>query len=416
MKLVYKFQYKPNRINGIILSSLTYASARLFNVGNYERYEYENLGFLKMPDWYDQKKRLKDNEWFKALPAQTSQDTLKRVQEGWISYFKLLKTKGIENPKPPFYKRKGGHFNVKYLNNSFKVIDDRAIRFMISKNQKEYLKNKYNIDSKFFYIKLDKKIENIKQIEFKYIDDSHYDVYIVYEIGNNDAKINNGKYISIDLGVCNLATIYDNSGKSFIISGNTYQNTLYYYNKRIAHYQSILIKETNDEHAKSKRLNKLYEKKKRVISYIIHAATRKIVNYCVCNDITGVIIGDIKGIRENNDKGHVFNQKLHSLPYKEFYQKLEYKLKLEGISLYYQNEAYTSSCPIDSINISKEYQNKGRIKRGLYKDKNIIYNADSVGAYNIMRLYSLKNNIEIPMVIKGLSNPSKISICVTSNN
>lgn len=416
MRLVYKFQYKPNKTNSIILSSLTYASARLFNVGNYERKEYEKLGFEKMPDWYDQKKRLKDNEWFKALPAQTSQDILQRVDEGWKSYFKLLKTKGIKDPNPPFYKPKGGHFNIKYLNNSFKLIDDNTIRFMISKNQKEYLKEKYGIGNKFFYIKLEKKIENIKQVEFKYIDDNHYDINIVCEIDDVVLCNDNGRYISIDLGVCNLATIYDNKGTSFIISGNTYQNTLYYYNKRIAHYQSILIKQTNDKHIISKRLNKMYEKKKRVISYIIHASTRKIVNYCIENDITNVIIGDITGIRENNDIGHMNNQKLHSLPYREFYQKLDYKLKLARINLIYQNESYTSSCPIDSPDISKEYQNKGRIQRGLYKDKNTIYNADSVGAYNIMRLYKLRNNKEISMVLKGLSNPNKISICVTSNN
>ena len=114
---------------------------------------WQSLGFDKMPDWYDQKKRLKDNIWFKSLPSQTAQDILKRVEEGWKSYLKLLKTKGIENPNPPFYKPKGGHYNIKYLNNSFKVLDN-TIRLMISKNEKEYLKEKYNIDDKFIYIKL----------------------------------------------------------------------------------------------------------------------------------------------------------------------------------------------------------------------------------------------------------------------
>ena len=46
MLLVHKFQYKPDKVTNIILSSLTYASARLFNVGNYERHEYKNLGFF----------------------------------------------------------------------------------------------------------------------------------------------------------------------------------------------------------------------------------------------------------------------------------------------------------------------------------------------------------------------------------
>ena len=406
MLLVHKFQIKPDKNTNIILSSLTYASARLFNVGNYERHEYENLGFDKMPDWYDQKRRLKDNMWFKLLPSQTAQDVLKRVDEGWKSYFKLLKTKGIENPKPPFYKPKGGHYNIKYLNNSFKQFGN-TIRFMTSKNEKKYLKENYDIDNNFFYITLDKELNNIKQIEIKYINEYKYDVNVIYEVVDIDIKKCNERYISIDMGICNLATIYDNKGYSFIISGSAYQNALYYYNKKIAHYKSILDTQMKTTKRSSKRLKSLYVKKKRVITYILHKSTKMIVDYCDNNDITRVIIGDITNIRKDNNQGHINNQKLHSLPFFEFYKKLEYKLKLRGISLIYENEAYTSSCPIDSNDVSKEYQDKYRVKRGLYKQDNIIYNADSVGAYNIMRKYAIRNNVYIHMINKGLSNPQK---------
>lgn len=406
MLLVHKFQLKPDENTNIILSSLTYASARLFNVGNYERHEYKKLGFDKMPDWYDQKKRLKDNLWFKSLPSQTAQDVLQRVDEGWKSYFKILKTKGIENPKPPFYKPKGGHYNIKYLNNSFKLFGN-TIRFMISKKEKEYLKENYNIINNFFYITLDKELNDIKQIEIKYINEYKYDVNVIYEVSDIDIKKSNDRYISIDMGICNLATIYDNKGYSFIISGSAYQNTLYYYNKKIAYYKSILDMQRKTTKCSSKRLKSLYKKKKRVITYILHKSTKMIVDYCDDNDITRVIIGDITNIRKDNNKGHINNQKLHSLPFFDFYKKLEYKLKLRGISLIYENEAYTSSCPIDSKDISKEYQEKYRVKRGLYKQDNIIYNADSVGAYNIMRKYTIRNNVYIPMINKGLSNPKK---------
>ena len=47
MRLTYKLTFKPNKTTSSILFSLTYASARLFNVGNYERHEYEKLGFEK---------------------------------------------------------------------------------------------------------------------------------------------------------------------------------------------------------------------------------------------------------------------------------------------------------------------------------------------------------------------------------
>lgn len=415
MRLTYKLTFKPNKTTSSILSSLTYASARLFNVGNYERHEYEKLGFEKMPNWYDQKKRLKDNYWFKSLPSQTSQDILQRVDEGWKSYFKLLKTKGIEKPNAPFYKKHDSHYNIKYLNNSFKVMDDNRIRFMISKKEREFLKEKKSIEVKYFYLKLDKKLNNIKTIEFKYVSDKEYEVYIVYEDNiSNKETIKNNNYISIDLGICNLATIYDNKGKAFIISGNSYLNTLYYYNKRIAHYQSIIDLQRKDKKGSSKRIKRLYTKKNRKIEYILHAATRKIVDYCVNNDVSTVIIGNIKGIRENTNLGKENNQKLHSLPFEKLYSKLKYKLQREGINLIYQLEYYTSSCPIHSLVVSKEYASKGRIKRGLFKEDNNVYNADCVGAFNIMRLYKQNNGIEIPLSINGLSNPNKISICVTS--
>ena len=278
---------------------------------------------------------------------------------------------------------------------------------MTSKNEKKYLKENYDIDNNFFYITLDKELNNIKQIEIKYINEYKYDVNVIYEVVDIDIKKCNERYISIDMGICNLATIYDNKGYSFIISGSAYQNALYYYNKKIAHYKSILDTQMKTTKRSSKRLKSLYVKKKRVITYILHKSTKMIVDYCDNNDITRVIIGDITNIRKDNNQGHINNQKLHSLPFFEFYKKLEYKLKLRGISLIYENEAYTSSCPIDSNDVSKEYQDKYRVKRGLYKQDNIIYNADSVGAYNIMRKYAIRNNVYIHMINKGLSNPQK---------
>lgn len=41
----------------------------LWNVANYERKCWINAGDTKYPDWYDQKKRLKDHYWYKSLPS-----------------------------------------------------------------------------------------------------------------------------------------------------------------------------------------------------------------------------------------------------------------------------------------------------------------------------------------------------------
>ena len=416
MKLVHSFILKPNKYESLILGYLTYASARLYNVGLYERYEYKKLGYESMPDWYEQKRNLRTDKWFKSLPSQTAQDVLQRVDEGFKSYFKLLKTKGIENPKRPYYKKKNSHYNIKYLNNSFKLMDDK-LRLMIPKGLINHLIEKgFEIKDKFLYIKLNKKVNNIKQIEIKYINDFEYDFKIIYEIEDVEIKKDNGRYISVDMGINNLITAYDNKGYSFIIKGNSYQNTLYYYNKKISYYQSLEAKFKNKvetDFIMTKRIKKLNIIKKRKIEYILHTSTKRIVDYCVDNDVNTVIIGNIKGIRENNDIGKINNQKLHSLPFKQFYDKLSYKLKMKGISLIYQKESYSSGCSPASVDVSKEYYNKSkRIKRGLYKDNNIIYNSDSVGAYNIMRIYRKEKGIDITMPIKGLSNPDVINVSV----
>jgi len=417
MKLVHNFIYKPNKYESLMLGYLTYASARLYNVSLYERYEYKKLGYEAMPNWYEQKKKLKNDIWFKSLPSQTAQDVLQRVDEGFKSYFKLLKTKRIENPHGPNYKKKNSHYNIKYLNNSFKLIDNK-IRLMIPKGLINHLIEKgYEIKNKFLFIRLNKEINNIKQIEIKYISDNEYEFKVIYEIDDVEMKKDNGRYLSIDMGINNLITAYDNKGYSFIIKGNSYQNTLYYYNKKISYYQSLEAKFKNISkdinNVSTKRIKKLNIIKKRKIEYILHTSTRRIVDYCVENEINTVIIGDIKGIRKDNDMGKINNQKLHSLPFKQFYDKLSYKLKMKGISLIYQKESYSSGCSPTSPDVSKEYYNKTkRIKRGLYKDNNMIYNSDSVGAYNIMRIYRKEKGIDITMPINGLSNPKIINVSV----
>ncbi len=77
MLLTYQFELKVDNTMSIILGHLSYAASKLFNVGNYGRKEYKKLGLEEAPDWYTQKKSLKDNLWYKSLPSQTSQDVLK---------------------------------------------------------------------------------------------------------------------------------------------------------------------------------------------------------------------------------------------------------------------------------------------------------------------------------------------------
>lgn len=146
---IIKFEISADKAQGIILDSITYAAGKLWNVANYERKSWTNDGDTKYPDWYDQKSRLKDHYWYKNLPSQTAQELLKQLHEAWQSFYKLVRTGGIENPQPPRYKNAGA--TIRFLNNGFRL-NNGIIRLTLSKNQKEYLTQKHNITAEFLYI------------------------------------------------------------------------------------------------------------------------------------------------------------------------------------------------------------------------------------------------------------------------
>ena len=432
MLLTYQFEIKVDEKVSIILGHLCYAASKLFNVGNYERKEYKTLGFEKMPNWYDQKKRLKDSFWYKSLPSLTSQDVLARLDEAWKSYLTLhhkwnkrkengFLKEGDGEPQAPYYKKDGYHMNIKYLVGQFKIIDNN-IRFSIPKKLKEHLKEKYQIDEPYYYIKLKRGFDKIKQIELSYVNNSKYKVCVIYEKNPKNKVADNKHYISIDIGTKNLLTVYDNKGSSFIVSGQSLLNTNYYFAKKIAYYQSKFDKcyPNHKKGVSTNRIKHLYELKNKRINLILHRASRYLANYCINHDISKVIIGDVMGIlhqkkefNSNKDK-HRYNQNMRAICFARIYEYLSYKLKQVGIELVIIDEAYSSGCSPKSLTVSKDYYDKTKRKhRGLFKDGNDIYNADAVGAYNIMRLFRQEARYYFPIPLKGLSDPRREYIPVT---
>lgn len=77
----------------------------------------------------------------------------------------------------------------------------------------------------------------------------------------------------------------------------------------------------------------------------------------------------------------------------------------------------TSQCSPHSDSITRICARKeNRKARGLYKDGKDIYNADAVGAYNILRKYfrekGMEKEMEKEMSVTGLSHPEIIKVAV----
>lgn len=399
---------------------MCYAASKLWNVCNYERKHYEELGLKEYPDWYYQKKAHKSNLWYKNLPAQTAQEVCKQLDKAWKSFYALEKKHKEMNPRPPRFKQ--DKTCITYTQKGIvHVSSSNTIRFSLPRQLMDYLKNTYHIDAKYLYLEngLFQTFDVIKQIKLYPPEKGKCDVIVIYEVPDAQTKEDNANYLSIDLGLHNLMTCYTNigTGKSFIV-GRKYLSICSAFDKEISRVQAQWSKYQSGKLGvkypkSSAHIRKLYKDKKNTIKDYLHKCTREIVRYCVENKINTVVIGDITNIRQDNDHGAVVNQKLHGLPFAQIYTMLSYKLALEGISFQKQEESYSSQCSPLSPAVSKMHACKSnRKERGLYADNGQIFNADSVGAYNILRKYIKKTGSGLIIPVSGARNTEVIKVAV----
>lgn len=406
----------PDEAN--FVGHMCYAAYKLWNVCNYERIHYEEMGLTKYPDWYYQKSAHKGDLWYKSLPSQSAQEVLKQLDKSWKSYYVLKKSGGILHPHCPYFKKEG--IAVTYIQNGIvHRKGESSLRLSLPGQLKTYMADTYNIHIDYLYLKnrIFQSMDKIKQIKvYPPEKDGICRLIVIYEVPDTVSKGENGRYLSIDPGLHNLMTCYDNSGASFIL-GRQYLAICRGYDKEIARVQSQWAGQQIRKEVRyplsSGHLKKLYQKKNNAVKDYLHKVTRWITDYASAHGIHTVVIGDISGIRKGADLGKQTNQKLHSLPYQKLYGMLEYKLAGEGICLVRQEESYSSQCSPLSPDVSAEYVGKAnRRHRGLYKDGARIWNADAVGAYNILRKYQAASGKEMDMPISGLDHVSVVKVAV----
>ena len=126
---------------------------------------------------------------------------------------------------------------------------------------------------------------------------------------------------------------------------------------------------------------------------------RKIINYCICNDIGVLVVGYNETFQRNSNIGKTNNQNFVNIPYGKLRDKFEYLCKLNDIIYVKQEESYTSKAsfwdkdniPVYNADNPQEYDFSGiRLHRGMYKCANgKLTNADVNGALNILRKSSV---------------------------
>jgi putative transposase len=369
---------------------ICYLSKNLYNLANY----YIRQEFINNKRWirYNElDKLLQKTEAYKSLPAATSQQILRLIDKNWLSFFrniKLYKKNGsLGKPKLPKYKDKEkGRNIVIFTGKQVKLVENFI-----------YFPKKANLQP------VKTKVNNICQVRVV-PQATCYIIEVVYNKGVLLNELNNGTYLSIDLGINNLATCTNNIGiKPFIVNGKIIKSINQYFNKTKAVLQSYV-----GDKGISNRILKLTHKRNMKINDYLHKTSRFIINYCLKHKIKTTIIGYNENWKQGINIGKVNNQKFTQIPFSKLVNQIQYKAEEVGIGIILNEESYTSKCSfIDKEEICKHDSYIGkRIKRGLFKTSNgTLINADINGSLNILRkvigdtLYPIEGLALNPVII-----------------
>ena len=383
----------------LVLRELCHVSKNLYNQALYEiRQEY--FKSKKYLNYYEIYKRLQGTENYSLLQANVSQQTLKTVDEGFKSFFGLIKKK--LKARVPKYLDKDGFFKLTIPTVSIK---NGKIQLPYSR---QYAKEHNKIYLKVPSVLKGKEVKQVWIIPRQ--NARFFEVQYIYKIEPKEKKpIKNA--LAIDLGIDNLCTCVTSSGKSFIMDGRKLKSFNQWYNKETSRLNSIKDKQKIKGY--TKKLYRIVTKRNNRVSDILHKSCKYIINYCIDNNIDTVVCGMNKDFQRYSNLGKVNNQKFTQIPFGKLRDILNYLCELNGINFIEQEESYTSKAsfwdkdeiPVFSSESKVNYDFSGnRVHRGLYCSKNgILLNADVNGALNILR----KSNVVSleALYSRGVLNP-----------
>jgi len=415
-KLMYKTQV--NQIRGLdskqyqLLRKLCHHSARLYNYGLYNvRKTYDDTKtYLRYEQNYH---HCKSNENYQILPSVIGQQTLKIVDRSFQSFFGLVKLKKNDYKdvkiSPPKFLPKQGYFQLTIPENGFSI-KDGILHIGLSKSMQKQEK------IKGIKLPFPKHInpESVKEIRVHPKSKARYfTLEIVYKESEVDLKLNQDNILSIDIGLNNLATCFDvKNSKSFIISGKPIKAINYYYNKQRAKLQSI--KDLQNIKGETRQLFLLVRKRNNQIKDYMRKTAKKIIDYCISNNVGKIIVGHNKGWKQEINIGSKNNQNFVQIPFGYLMNCLESKCTNYAMDYKEVIESHTSKCSyLDNEQVKHHDIYKGiRIKRGLFKTAlGLIINADVNGACNIARKVSGDYSEMSSDHIKGvLANPLRLHV------
>ena len=419
MYLTVKQQLKHlSKEEYLSLRELSHTAKNLYNqaVYNIRQYYFQEKKYLSYQNNYAV---LKTSENYKLLNSNMAQQILKEVDGSFKSFFNLLKkkNKGMYNAKVklPSYLPK----------NSFTTLVIGFVRLnkdtLVIPYSNSFKKNHKKISIKIPPILLDKNIKEIRIIPK--FNARFFEVQYTYELQEEQRNLDKTHALAIDFGINNLATCVTSKGKSFIIKsfiidGKKLKSINQWFNKENARLQSIKDKQ---KYGKKPTLRQkyLYSSRNNKVNDYMSKTARKIINYCLENNIGSLVCGYNETFQRNSNIGKANNQTFVNIPFGKLREKLEYLCKLYNLRFVEQEESYTSKSSFFDMDILPKFEADKpqtysflgkRIKRGLYQtSKGYIFNADVNGALNILRKSNVVD-LEVLYSRGEVDTPARIRI------
>lgn len=395
MYLTVKQQVKHlSKEEYLTIKELCHVAKNLTNeaIYNVRQYYFTEGEFLKYEKNYT---LLKNSLNYKALNSNMAQQILKEVDGSFKSFFGLMKLAkqgkyAFKDCKLPWYLPKDGYTTLVI---GFVRLNGNKLVLPFSNSFKRTHKP---VEITIPPVLLDKKVKEIRIIPKA--NARFFEIQYIYEAECVQRNLNKNNALALDLGINNFVTAVSSNGKSFIVDGRRLKSINQWFNKENARLQSIKDK----QHLRKKITNRqktIARNRNNKVNDYLNKAARKVVDYCITNDIGTLVVGYNETFQRGSNIGRQNNQNFVNIPYGLLRSKLEYLCELNDIIFVKQEESYTSKAsfwdkddlPVYNADNPTEYPFSGkRVHRGLYKAANgKVFNADINGALNIMRKSSV---------------------------
>ena len=307
MKRTVTVKLQPSKEAERVLFELADTGAKVWNEVNYLRrrqfFNHEKVDFNKT-------EKIVYEKYKREIGSATVQQLARKNAEAWRSFFTLIKKRKELpkwfRPRPPDYQKESERRKptIVLRNDQYRIEGNKLIIKGLGRFKRLEVQFKGRIHLKGKQGRLEIVYDKVKRKWYARVS------YTVEEKLEGDVwvkvprKPKGNLLAGIDLGVNNLMAVYIENGESFLVNGGLLKSIAFYWQKRIAEYQSKLNKSGGKT---SRRLRRMHEKAKLQARHYINTAVRQTVKRLHELGVSKIVVGYPKEIAREPEKGRKHN-------------------------------------------------------------------------------------------------------------